>query len=92
MAGMRVYEWDDVKSQANEVKHGMSFEVVESFGWADAVVIDTARPEDGETRAKAIGPLGERLYTLVFTMRGDITRVISFRRSNNAEIKRWSNV
>jgi len=35
----------------------------------------------------AVGYLGKRLHFVCFTMRGDILRIISFRKANNKEMR-----
>ena len=45
------------------------------------------RPDDGEERFKAVGRIGHRVFTIVYTMRGEFVRLISARRANAAEEK-----
>jgi len=84
------YEWNDTKNQDNQQKHGVAFEQIENFDWSIALTINTTRDEDQESRFKAIGPIGNRLHTIVFTNRELNVRIISFRPSNNAEIRKWN--
>jgi uncharacterized DUF497 family protein len=42
----------------------------------------------GESRFQALGLIGGRLHMLVFTMRGDVLRVISLRKANPREVRR----
>jgi hypothetical protein len=51
--------------------------------------IDTTRATDDETREKIIGHIDGRLFTIVFTMRDTVVRIISARRSNASERKRY---
>ncbi|MGR6328806.1 BrnT family toxin [Sphingomonas sp. XXL09] len=51
------------------------------------VLIASARPEDGESRWKAIGTVEGRLWTAVFVERGAATRFILVRKSNDAEAR-----
>ncbi|WP_306847759.1 BrnT family toxin [Cupriavidus necator] len=48
--------------------------------------IDHRKP-CGETRYVAYGPIGPRLYCLVFTLRGDTLRAISLRKANAREVR-----
>jgi hypothetical protein len=57
------------------------------FDWATSVVVDRTRRSDGERRQAAIGWLGSRLHTVIFTDRVDGVRLISFRRANRAEAR-----
>ena len=47
------------------------------------------RKDYGETREVALGLIGDRLHTLVFTMRGTVCHVISLRKSNKREIETY---
>jgi len=81
-----VFEWDDVKAERNLVKHRMSFERArEVFADPNVVIFDVTRKEDGEARFKAIGRISVRLYTVVYTPRGAVRRLISARRANAKE-------
>ena len=44
---------------------------------------------DGKVRYFALGHIGSRLYALVYTLRGDALRVISLRKANKREVKRY---
>jgi uncharacterized protein len=55
------------------------------FDDAERLELDASRPQDGETRFKAVGMIGTVLYTVVFVVRGESWRIISARRSNRRE-------
>ena len=57
---MENYEWDDVKSSSNRIKHGIDFTAVKRFAWKTARIDETYL--HGETRYVATGYLGARLY------------------------------
>jgi uncharacterized protein len=84
-------EFDADKDEINRFKHRLSL----SFGkriFADTkhVVAASFRLEDGEERYKAIGTVDGKLYTAVHVWRDDIIRLISVRRSNDSEQKRYN--
>jgi uncharacterized protein len=82
----RVFEWDDRKDAANLVKHGLTFAfAARVFQDPMLVELDVFRPNDREARWKAVGRLEGRMVTVVFTMRGPATRMISARRGNAPE-------
>ena len=90
MAERRHFEWDDKKARANEAKHGVSFVfALAVFDDPDRLELDTSRPQDGETRFKAVGKIGSTLYTVVFVVRGETWRIISARRSNRREERNY---
>ena len=82
------YEWDPEKQSESRDKHGVDFaEVVEFFEWATAVIEPS--PRGDEMRWRAIGYMGERLHIVIYTMRGSNTRIISLRKANTREERRY---
>lgn len=77
--------WDERKRIVNLRKHGVDFEIVERFEFDTAVVAIDDRENYGEVRYRAFGMLEGRLHVLIFTARGERTRVISLRRANVRE-------
>ena len=80
------FEWDEAKRAGNLSKHGVDFVRVRDFDWETAVRFEDYRRPYGETRWLALGKIGERLHTLVYTQRFDRTRVISLRKSMRQEV------
>ncbi len=84
-------EWDSLKEAGNVAKHGLSFrDALEVFRDPQLLVADATRPEDGEARYRAVGLIGGRLFTVVFTRRGEHYRLISARRSNRKETRGYA--
>ncbi len=80
------FEWDDAKASANEFKHRVRFDYAAAVFWDNnRLDLDTTRADDGEERRKAIGLIEGKLYTVVYTLRGSVCRLISARRSNAKE-------
>ena len=82
-----MYEWDNNKNDANELKHGLRFEVaIEVFSDENAVV-QFNRNVDGEIRDQIIGKLENEIVILfvVFTKRAQKIRLITARRANKEE-------
>ena len=77
------YEWDEGKRQSNLYKHGVDFAGIETFDWETALVGRSDR--HGEIRFVAIGYIEDRLHQVVFTERGEATRIISLRRASVRE-------
>ena len=84
-----IFLWDPAKATA---KHGIAFGDAWEFDWAGAVIVDRSRRDDGERRQAAIGLLHGRVCTLIFTDRPEGVRLISFRRSNQAEEKAYEKI
>ena len=57
--------------------------------WDAMMVQADEREAYDEDRWIGIAPKGTRLYTVIFTERGDALRIISLRRATNREIKRY---
>ena len=84
------FDWDDAKAQANEAKHGAPFEYAAAiFLDPSRIDFDASRPEDNEDRRKVVGVIEGRLFTVVYTRRDDVIRLISARRANEQETRRY---
>ncbi len=79
------FEYDIAKSEANKVKHGISFEEAQEM-WMLPGVMVSARSEN-EERFLFIGIWQGKYYSCVFTWRKEAARIISVRRSWEKEIK-----
>ena len=80
------FEWDPVKSRANQKKHGIDFETAKEI-WDDPDCIVIRAPYPLEDRNIIIGRLKEKIWTGIYTMRGASVRIISVRRSRRKEEK-----
>ncbi len=79
------FEWDEQKRTANRAKHRMDFADVARFGWTGAEVLPDNRKDYAEPRFIGYGCLEGRLCVVVFTDRGSVRRIISFRRASRRE-------
>lgn len=80
-------EWDKSKNQANIIKHGVSFESIVGFEWDVAIFQEDTRKNYGEKRQASQSFIDGRLHVLIFTMRGDVMRIISLRKANKREMR-----
>jgi uncharacterized protein len=80
-----VFEFDNAKSAANKIKHGIDFVEAQALWADDDLVIVSAKMADGEVRWSALGMLEGINWTAFFTWRGDIIRLFSVRRSRQNE-------
>ena len=84
------FEWDDRKSDDNRAKHGFAFDdVMTVFLDHNRVTFLDARSDYGEDRWTTLGEIEGRLFALTFTMRGEVIRIISARKANKRERKRY---
>lgn len=84
------YTWDPAKAASNHAKHGVAFEAAEVFGWDVASINATFGHEGGEPRLMALGPIGSRLHVLIYSTETRSVRVISLRKANNREKRRYA--
>jgi uncharacterized protein len=85
------FEYDPAKDQANIDKHGISLAFAEAFDFSDDVawIVEDARRDYREARYVAMSFISDALYVLVFTPRAGGIRVISLRRANEREERRY---
>ena len=81
--------FDAAKNARNIASRGISFEAANEFEWDAALIAEDTPREYGERRYQALGAIDGRLHMLVFTPRDDKVHVISLRRANEREIKRY---
>lgn len=81
--------FDPDKNKKNIAERGISFEWAAEFEWSNALIVEDTRKDYGESRFQAIGFIENRLYVLVFTPRAGRVHVISLRKANRREVKRY---
>ena len=87
-----MFEWDPIKSEQNTKKHGISFnDALEIWQAVHLTAENIAHSKDGESRGATIGFIQGKLYTAVWTKRGEKIRIISVRRSRSGEEKTFKN-
>jgi uncharacterized protein len=79
------FEFDEQKSAANEVKHGIDFVLAQALWLDDSLVEVPARTRD-EPRFLVVGMIGRRHWSAIVTYRGSSVRIISVRRSRVEEV------
>ncbi len=82
--------YDPAKDIANVAKHGVSLALAVELEWESAVMWPDLRREYGEARMVAIGYIGLRLYLVVFVDRAEVRRIVSLRKANQREVKRYA--
>jgi uncharacterized DUF497 family protein len=81
--------FDPAKNERNIAERGISFDLAEEFEWDTALVVEDLRNDYGERRFQALGLIVGRLHALVFTPRAGRVHVISLRKANRREMKRY---
>ena len=81
-----MFEWNEAKREANLVKHGVDFvDALEVF--ADPLRMERIdrRREYHEERHQVVGSVGGHVVFVVYTLRGQVRRMISARRASRNE-------
>ncbi len=79
--------FDPNKDAANIAKHGVSLALSAEIEWSEVMVRPDTRRDYSELREIGFGLIGDRLYCVVFTQRGETLRIISLRKANSKEIR-----
>ena len=81
--------FDPDKNERNVTERGLSFAQVADFDFGSALYWLDTRKLYPERRIVALGLLAGRLHSLVFVETDTGIRVISFRKANPREVKRY---
>jgi uncharacterized DUF497 family protein len=81
--------FDAAKDATNQEKHGVSLALAEVLFSVPHVSVADRRFDYGETRQIAFGFINKRLFVCVYTDRDDERRVISLRKANTREVRRY---
>ncbi len=82
--------FDPAKDIVNVAKHGISLADADLIEWDTAIIWKDDRHDYQELRMIALAYIGNRLFCVVFVDRYAERRVISLRKANNREIKRYA--
>jgi hypothetical protein len=79
-----LFEWDDEKAASNFAKHRVTFEQARA-AFDDLDSIDREDPDPAEERFSRLCRLGQRVFVITWTERGDRIRIISARLATRHE-------
>lgn len=82
-------EFDPNKSKINERNRALPFDKAADFDWETALYVEDDRKLYPERRFVAVGYLSKRLHVICFTPIEGGVRIISFRKANSREVKRY---
>jgi len=74
---------------SNQAKHGVSLALAEILFAGPHVLMIDDRFDYGEVRKVAFGLINNRLFVCVYVDRDPERRVISLRKANNREVRRY---
>jgi uncharacterized protein len=81
--------FDPAKDASNRAKHGLSLGEARGLDWNAARVWEDQRRDYGERRFVALVPREQHLFFVAYTERATTMRIISLRRANLREIRRY---
>ncbi len=81
---MKTFEFDETKSQANLLKHGIDFVDAQAL-WNDPRLLEIPAKTEDEPRYLMIGLINGKHWSAVITYRNTNIRLISVRRSRTEE-------
>lgn len=79
------FEFDETKSQANLLKHGINFINAQDL-WNDPNLLEIPAKTEDEPRFLMIGLISKKHWSALITYRGAFIRLISVRRSRTEEV------
>lgn len=82
---MITFEFDEAKSQANLLKHGINFIDAQAL-WNDSSLLEIPAKTEDEPRFLMVGIIDGKYWSAVITYRGTNIRLISVRRSRTEEV------
>lgn len=82
---MITFEFNEQKSQANLLKHGINFIDAQTL-WDDPRLLEIPAKTEDEPRYLLIGLINVKHWSAVITYRNESVRLISVRRSRSEEV------
>ncbi len=84
------FEWDKNKELSNTDKHGLDFSISRDLFKSKMVFYEDTRKPYKEKRYIGYGVISEKCINIVFTIRKRTIRVISLRKANKRETRRYN--
>ncbi len=87
-----MFERDEEKAKSNKTKHLVSFPFASrAFEDENRLTIIDNRSDYDEVRYITLARIEKRVYVLVYTLRNSVIRLISARKANSKEVRRYDN-
>ncbi|WP_394197237.1 BrnT family toxin [Litoreibacter albidus] len=86
-----MFEWDENKRKHNHAKHGVDFLDAALIFENPILIRKDTRQDYGETRLISLGMVGETVYAVTYTMRGETIRIISAWQGGRKEYEQYKN-
>jgi uncharacterized protein len=86
------FGWDEAKRRSNLIKHGVSFNAaIVAFLDPKRLVNEDRKADYGEVRFNMLAVFNGRIHHITYTSRDGQVRLISARKANKREQKRYGN-
>ena len=85
-----MFTWDDAKRAKTLAERGLDFADAERVFSGPNITIEDIRQDYGEPRFSTVGDLDGRVVVVVWTPRDGGKRIISMRKANDREVKRYA--
>jgi len=85
------FEWDEAKRLSNIAKHDIDFFRARAL-FDGRPLLDFSSDRSGEQRFASTGIMEDQYYTVVWTWRGAIRRIISVRRARDGEKRAYRSI
>lgn len=82
---MIIFEFDELKSQTNLLKHGINFVDAQAL-WDDPRLLEIPAKTEDEPRYLMVGLINGKHWSAVITYSGSNVRLISVRRARTEEV------
>ncbi len=83
------FEWDEAKRRANLRRRKVDFEIAARIFEGPVIIAEDRRQDYGEPRFRAVGEFEGQAYVVVYTIRGEVYRVISAWKVDRSGQKRY---
>jgi uncharacterized DUF497 family protein len=84
------FEWDEAKRRLNIQSRGLDFvDAIGAFSDVRRMIWEDCRRDYGEVRFNMLARTHGRVVHVTFTLRGAVVRIISFRKANERERRRY---
>lgn len=83
--------YDPAKNERNIAERALPFDLAANMDLGEAFILEDTRKAYPERRFQALGEINGRLHMLVFAIESGKVKVISFRKANKRERKKYAN-
>jgi uncharacterized protein len=83
------FDWDPAKYESNLSKHGVDFVDAARLLHGNALVALSPNSGNDTQRYLAIGEVDGRIFAVIYTLRGNVHRIISMRKARHGEAKKY---